>query len=172
MISYLWKHPLIKISQKEETFDPIELGDSALSASKDDWDSWLSIYDNALLSGSKLTGDSLMSQETELLDKFKDAYASHDHSHQCDTDEESPKEEWAGENWEYIWGCCEFDDDWIARNNNGDVIDRFHWVHYHDSEKEWFKHLKKAKKKIQNWKSFKAIVRQLKKIKKLKNLLS
>lgn len=125
MLNYLWKNPLIKISQKEETLDPIELGDSALSTS-DDCENCMSTYDNVLLSGSKLTQDSLMSKEKELLDKFKSDYAGHDHSHQCDSDTEGAEEECVGENCEYICGCCEFDEDCVARDNNGDVIDRFH----------------------------------------------
>lgn len=171
VLNYLWKNPLIKISQKEETLDPMDLGDSALSA-KDDWDSCMSTYDNVLLSGSKLTQDSLMTQETELLNKFKNDYKGQTHAHTCDSDSDNPEEEeWQGENCEYICGCCEFEEG-VARDNNGDVIDRFHWVHYHKNEQERFRHLKRVKKMITDWKSYKNIVRQLKKIKKLKNLLS
>lgn len=171
MFNYFWKTPLIKISNKEEMLDPLELGDSAL-ASKDEWERGFSLYDNALLSGSKMTGDSLMSKEKELLDKYKDEFASHDHSHHWCTEEEAPEEVWTGDNWEYIWGCWEFEEDWVAWDINGDVIDRYHCVHFHKNKQGRFKHFKKAKKVIKNWKSYKAIVRQLKKIKKLKNLLS
>lgn len=113
-----------------------------------------------------------MSKEKELLDKFKSEYKDHHHSHQCDTSEEGDEEQCGGDNCEYICGCCEFDEDYIARDKNGDVIDRYHCVHAHKNDKERFRHLKKAKKIIENCKSWKTIVKQLKKIKKLKNLIA
>ena len=170
MFTYFWENPLISVNQKTEKFDPISLGDNALSSS-DTCDSCVGVYDNALLSGSKFTGDTLMSQEKELLAKFKLEYQSHDHTHNCETEEVKEEDEWSGEACEYICGCCEFDEDTVAKDKNGDVIDRFHCVHFHKNEQERFRHLKKAKNIIKNCKSWRTIVRQLKKVKKLRNLL-
>lgn len=156
------------MKQHEENLDPINLGDSALATSDDHW---FGAYDNVILSGSKYTGDSLLNKEKELLAKFKHQYQSHDHSHNCTIDDEMQGDEWRGVNCEYICGCYEFEEDWNNVDKNGDVIDQFHWVHFHKKEQEHFRHLKKAKRIIQNCKSWKTIVSQLKKIKKLKNLL-
>lgn len=171
MFSYIWNNPLIKINKKEECFDPIELGTPAMGGS-DNLESCFTAYDNALLSGSRYTGDTLMSQEKELLNKFKHEYQSHTHTSHCDAEDDKAGEVCEGDNCEYICGCCEFEENWFAKDKNGDVIDRFHCVHFHENEKERFRHLKKAKKIIENWKSWKTIVRQVKKIKKLKNLIS
>lgn len=172
MFSYFWNNPLIKVNKKEETLDPIELGDNIMGTGNS-MDSWFTAYDNALLSGSTYAGDSLMSQEKELLNQFKHEYESeHQPSTAWDSDEEKEDDVWPGDKCEYICGCCEFDEDYVAKDKNGDVIDSFHCVHFHENEKERFKHLKKAKRLIKNSKSWKTIVRQLKKIKKLKSLLA
>lgn len=141
-----------------DDFDAIDLGPS-----------WTDDYDKMLFSGSTYTGDKLMSMETETLDKFKWNFQEHDHDDHWETDQKtSDVNVCLGDACQHIWGCCEFEDNAVARDKNGDVIDRFHWIHFHKNEKERFRHLKKAKKYVENWKSYKAIVGQLQKIKALK----
>lgn len=55
-------------------------------------DSCFTTYDNALLSGSTYTGDALMSQEKKLLNRFKDEYQSHNHSTQCEPEDDKMDE--------------------------------------------------------------------------------
>lgn len=170
VFSYFWENPLIKVNKKEENFDPIQLGDSVFDTNNDCEDGF-STYDNVLLSGSEFTSNNLMSKEKKLLDQFKTNYQNHDHSQNCKLSDDEEEDICGEENCDYIWGCLEFNEDGVALDKNGDVIDRYHCVHFHKNEMERFKHLRRAKKIIQDCKSWKSIVKQLKKLKKLKKLI-
>lgn len=171
MISNIWKTPLIKIDKDDQfanpeneelplpeyEFEQVNMGDS-----------WNDGYDNMLFSGSHFTGDKLINKENEVLDKYKWEFKSHDHNDEWQTEhKKTDVSVCGGDAWEHIWGCCEFETDAIVRDKKGDVIDRFHCIHFHQKEKDKFRHFIKARKLIEECSSYQVVVKQLKKIQEL-----
>ena len=170
MFSRIWNKPIIKVDKQgeicpenfeeplPEDFESFQLGDTPTED-----------YDQMLFSGSCFTGNKLINKENEVLDKYKCDYQTHNHDDLCEThDKPINDDKWAGDYCEEIWGCWEFEDNAVVRDKNGDVIDRFHCIHFHKNQKERFGHLKKAKKMIESCSSYQTVVKQLKKIKNLR----
>lgn len=124
MFSEFWKNPIITTNKKED-LNSINLGESCFESRVED-DNSFSTYDNVLFSGARYTKDTLISKENKLLDKFKENFEGHQHTYQCDTDEEKEEQPCGEDKCEQVCGCYELDQDITLTDNNGDVIDRYH----------------------------------------------